>query len=89
MATAREKRHPGGRPRKHEPSYLYLRVESLAKRRGMHLDDLAAAAGVGVSTLYRLHDPRVSTVQAIASALGVTMDRLIAPPRRSSGRASA
>ncbi len=85
MATASE-RHPGGRPRVNEPSDLYVRVEALAKRRGLHLDDLAAAAGIGRSTLYRLHDPRVSTVQAIASALGITIDRLLAPPNRSARR---
>lgn len=85
MATASE-RHPGGRPRIHEPSELYVRVEALAKRRGLHLDDLAAAAGIGRSTLYRLHDPRASTLKAIASALGVTIDRLLSTPKRPARR---
>lgn len=79
-------RHAGGRPRTREPSELYVRVESLAKRRGLRLDDLAAAAGIGRSTLYRLHDPRVSTVQAIAGALGITVDRLLSPPKRPARR---
>lgn len=77
MATVGQSRHPGGRPRTREPSELYVRVESLAKRRGLRLEDLAEAAGIGLSTLYRLHDPRVSTVKAIADTLGVTIDRLM------------
>jgi transcriptional regulator with XRE-family HTH domain len=58
----------------------------MAKRRGVRLDELAARAGVGRATLYQLNDPKVSTAKAIADALGVTVDRLISPPR--SGRRS-
>ncbi len=76
MATVSQ-RHPGGRPRIHPPSDLYLRVERLAKKRGLRIDELAAAAGVGRATFYRLHDPRVSTVAAIADALGISVDALI------------
>jgi transcriptional regulator with XRE-family HTH domain len=61
----------------------------MAKSRGMHLDELAERAGVGRATLYQLNDPKVSTAKAIAECLGVTIDRLIAPPPRSSRRASA
>jgi len=75
MATVAE-RHPGGRPRTREPSALFLRVQSMAKRRGMHIDDLAAAAGITPQCIYQLKDPRVSTARAIADALGVTLDRL-------------
>jgi DNA-binding XRE family transcriptional regulator len=48
----------------------------MAKRRGMHIDDLAAAAGITPQCIYQLKDPRVSTARAIADALGVTLDRL-------------
>ncbi len=83
MATVSE-RHPGGRPRVREASPLYIRVESLAKRRGLRLDELAANAGVSVATLYQLRDPRVSTAQAIATALGITIDKLLTdePPKK-------
>ena len=85
MATVSE-RHPGGRPRVHEPTELFVKVERLARKRGMHLDELAAKAGVSRPTLYQLRDPRVSTAQAIASALGITIDKLLAPPRRAARR---
>lgn len=90
MATAPE-RHPGGRPRTREPSALFLRVEAMAKRRGIHLDELAERAGLSRTVFYTLKDPKVSTAKAIADALGVTIDRLTreesaAAPRR--GRAS-
>jgi transcriptional regulator with XRE-family HTH domain len=88
VATVSE-RHAGGRPRVHEPSELFVRVERLARSRGLHLDELAAKAGISTPTLYQLRDPKVSTAKAIAAALGITIDRLIAPPRRSSRRASA
>ena len=84
-------RHPGGRPRTREPSPLFLRVEEMAKRRGIGLDELADIAGLRRATIYELNDPKVSTARAIAEALGVTLDRLTreesaASPRR--GRAS-
>jgi len=84
-------RHPGGRPRTRERSPLFRRVEALARKRGMHIDDLAAAAGITPQGIYQLKDPRVSTARAIADALGITLDRLMreesaATPRR--GRAS-
>lgn len=88
MATVNE-RHPGGRPRTRQPSALFLRVERLASQRGMHLDQVAARAGISTTTLYRLVDPKVSTAKAIAEALGITIDRLLAPPRRSSRRSIA
>lgn len=89
MATVSGERHAGGRPRTRQPSELFLKVEKLARRRGLHLDELASKAGISTPTLYQLRDPRVSTAKAIAEALGITVDRLIAPPRRSSRRASA
>ena len=75
MAVGAE-RHAGGRPRTREPSALFLQVQALAKRRGMHIDELANAAGITPQCIYQLKDPRVSTARAIADALGVTLDRL-------------
>lgn len=90
MASVSE-RHPGGRPREIRRCPLGKRIEDLAVRQGMTMEQLAAAASIPVSTLYRVTtgetpDPRVSTVQAIATALRITVDRLIAPPRRSARR---
>lgn len=85
MATVSE-RHPGGRPRVRPASPLFERIEAMAKRRGLRLDQLAERAGVCVATLYNIGDPKVSTAKALADALGVTIDRLISPTR--SGRGS-
>lgn len=79
-------RHAGGRPRTREPSELYVRVESLAKQKGLRLDELAKRAGIAVATLYQLSDPKVSTAKAIATALGITVDRLLSPPKRPTRR---
>lgn len=81
MATVAT-RHPGGRPRTRERSWLFVRIERMAKQRGMHLDELAGRSGLAVATLYQLSDPKVSTAKAIADALGITIDRLMAEPRR-------
>ncbi len=88
MATAdnakdRERR-AGGRPRHLERNELGRRIERLAARRHMHLDEIATAAGIRLPTLYRIstgrhREPRLSTLQAIATALGVPVSRLIAP----------
>jgi transcriptional regulator with XRE-family HTH domain len=75
MPTPRD-RHPGGRPRTREASALFLRVEAMAKRRGIHLDELAERAGLSRTVFYTLKDPKVSTARAIADALGITLDRL-------------
>ena len=79
-------RHPGGRPRTRERSPLFLRVDSLARRRGISISELAALAGISRVALYDINDPKVSTARAIADALGVTLDRLTReerpPPHR-------
>jgi transcriptional regulator with XRE-family HTH domain len=49
----------------------------MAKRRGIHLDELAERAGLSRTVFYTLNDPKVSTAKALADALGVTVDRLI------------
>lgn len=87
MATVSD-RHAGGRPRTAARSPLGKRIEDLALRQGMTMEQLAAAARIPVSTLYRVTtgetpDPRVSTVQAIAAALRITVDRLMQTRRPS------
>lgn len=88
MATANNAkntaRRGGGRPRHLERCELGRRIERLAARRHKHLDEIAAAAGIKLPTLYRITtgritDPKVSTLCALADALGVPVSRLIAP----------
>jgi transcriptional regulator with XRE-family HTH domain len=81
MATKAE-RHAGGRPRTLKRSPFGQKIETLAARRGMHLDELAAAAGIRGPTLYRILTgriaaPKVDTVLALARALGVKIDSLV------------
>jgi transcriptional regulator with XRE-family HTH domain len=88
MATAKDpkkmQRHGGGRPRHLQRNELGRRIERLAARRNIQLDEIAEASGVRLPTLYRIStgrisDPKLSTLQAIAGALGVPVSRLIAP----------
>lgn len=79
----RAERAPGGRPRVHDMPPLAELVRKLAARRGLHLDELAERAGIGIATLYRLQDPRISTLTAIADVLDVPVSRLITPTRSS------
>lgn len=81
MATKTE-RHAGGRPRTRQRSAFGQKIEQLADRRGLHLDELAEAAGIRGPTLYRIltgeiASPRLSTVQALAAALGVRLEKLV------------
>lgn len=93
MATVSD-RHAGGRPRQLERNQLGKRIESLAARKGIRMDELAELAGISVPSLYRIAtgttpDPKVSTVNAIATALGTTIDALIkekAQPVRGTSR---
>lgn len=83
-------RHPGGRPRTLPYSELGEKIVRLAARRGIHLDEVAEAAGISYPTLSRIlsgriASPRLQTVVAIADALGVSADRLIVQPRRKTG----
>jgi transcriptional regulator with XRE-family HTH domain len=88
MATANKaknvERNAGGRPRHLERNELGRRIERLAARRHKHLDEIAEASGVSLETIYRIStgritDPRVSTLSALAEALGVPVTKLIAP----------
>jgi transcriptional regulator with XRE-family HTH domain len=80
-----EPRGPGGRPRNWEPTPAGKRIEKLAARQGLRLQDVAGRAGISVACIYdvvsgRTADPRLSVAQAIAAALGVKLDKVF-PPR--------
>lgn len=80
MAVGTE-RHAGGRPRTIRRCALGMKIEHFADNRGMHIDEVAETAGIAKATLYRIltggiKSPRLATVQAIASALGVKLEKL-------------
>jgi len=86
-ATTIEPRGPGGRPRNWEPTPVGKRIEAMAARRGLRLQDVAEKAGISVACIYgivsgRTNDPRVSVAQAIAAALGVKLDKIFPAPKR-------
>lgn len=81
MATVGQSRHPGGRPRTIRRCELGVKIERLADCRGLHIDEVAEHAGIAKATLYRIltggiASPRIATIKAIASALGVRLDKL-------------
>ena len=78
MATVTHQRHAGGRPRTREHSPLFRLVEAMAERRGLTLDQVAEAAGLSVATVYKMRDPRVSTLKGLAVALRVPLGTLAA-----------
>jgi transcriptional regulator with XRE-family HTH domain len=69
-------RHAGGRPRTRNHSPLFQFVESMADRRGLTLDQVADAAGVSVATVYKMRDPRVSTLKGLSAALRIPIAKL-------------
>jgi transcriptional regulator with XRE-family HTH domain len=81
MATA-ETRHAGGRPKTVRRCDLGRKIERLAAQAGLHIDQVADAAGIANATLYRIltggiASPRISTIKGIATALGVKVEKLI------------
>ena len=67
------------------PAYskvLGISIRSLRKSRGLSRQQFAVRAGIGLSTLYLLEDglidTRLSTLNKLAHALGVTPDYLLA-----------
>jgi transcriptional regulator with XRE-family HTH domain len=83
-------RHAGGRPRVLPYSALGELIVAQANRRGVHLDQVAADAGISYPTLSRIltgriSSPRMLTIVALADALGLKPERLIVPQRRRTG----
>lgn len=81
MAATKPTRHAGGRARTLARCLLGQRIEKLAETRGLHLDQVAAAAGITHPTLHRIctgkiKSPKLETVKSIAEVLGVKLDRL-------------
>lgn len=76
MATVTRGRCSNGRPRTTERSHAFKIVDGLAARRGMSIQTLASAAGINRDTLYKLRDPKVSTVGTLAAALGMKTGKL-------------
>lgn len=84
MAKTQQQQQPRkpGRPREWTPTPLGARIEAVAAKRGMSIDELSTAAGIDKVSLYRVlsgktPDPRLSTVLAIATALRTPISRLV------------
>jgi len=58
-----------------------LRLRAIREKRGISYRQLAKASGVNLSTIVRLEsgafDPRLSTLEKLAKALGVTVPDLL------------
>jgi transcriptional regulator with XRE-family HTH domain len=83
-------RHAGGRPRVLPLSELGERIVAQANRLGVHLDEVAANAGISYPTLSRIMSgriasPRMLTIVHLADALGLKPEKLIVPQRRRTG----
>jgi transcriptional regulator with XRE-family HTH domain len=57
-------------------------LKTLRQAKGLTQQALASAAGISMSVVFQIEqgargDPRISTVVALARALGVTMDQLV------------
>lgn len=76
MATVTRGRCSNGRRRTAERSPAFYLVDKLAAKRHMSISTLSEAAGIDRNTIYKLSDPRVSTVRKIATALGTRAGRL-------------
>jgi transcriptional regulator with XRE-family HTH domain len=66
-----------------ELSPIALRLKELREIAGMSQQSLAVSAGVSVSLVSQIErgsrvDPRMSTITALATALGVSLDELVA-----------
>lgn len=76
-------RHAGGRPRELELTALGAVIDAEMARRHLHDDVVAESAGISRPTLSRIKTgriaaPRVSTIVAIAAAIGCRPERLLA-----------
>jgi transcriptional regulator with XRE-family HTH domain len=79
MVAATE-RHAGGRPRQKTPCEWGLRVEALAKKRGLTRTELAERIGIRYESLWGLimglSRPKMETACKLADALSVPLDEL-------------
>jgi len=75
MATVTE-RHAGGRPPEKQRTRAFYLLKGMAERRGMDLRGLASAAGLDLSGVYKIRDPKLSTLKGIAEAPGIPLGRL-------------
>jgi transcriptional regulator with XRE-family HTH domain len=76
MATVARGRTTLGRPRTRQHSDLFRFISSLAERRHVAIEDVATAAGLSAGTIYKIKDPRVSTLKSLSKALGVPLGTL-------------
>lgn len=58
---------------------LYENVRTVAKTRGLSLQDVASKAGIGINSIYQWKDKTPSTdrLKAVADVLGVSTDYLL------------
>jgi transcriptional regulator with XRE-family HTH domain len=76
MATVTRGGTAIGRPRTRKHSDLFQFIAHLAERRHVAIEDVAAAAGLARDTIYKIKDPRVSTLKSLSKALGVPLGTL-------------
>ena len=76
MATVTRSGAVVGRPRTTERSPAFYVVDDLASKRGMSITTLSDMAGIDRNTLYKLSDPRLSTIRKMADALGMKTGKL-------------
>ena len=80
---ALEQRRGGGRPAQREVCELGRRIDVASLRQGLHPDQLAERAGLTRQTIHAIRtgitrSPSSRTICAIAEALGVTANDLLA-----------
>ncbi len=70
---------------------MALRVRELREKRGWSVRKLAERAGLAFSAVHRLESgktaPRLTTLEALAAALGVTVPELFVTEPKRKGRA--
>ena len=80
-----------GRPRERKLCPLGERIEAALSRKRMTVLRLEKASGVPRGTIYDIMDgdtrePKAATLCKLATALGVTIDELLSPPKRTARR---
>ena len=66
-----------------------MKLRAIREGRGKSYRQLAKASGVNLSTIFRIEsgalDPRLSTLEKLAKALGVTVAALLGPATKRKG----